>query len=74
MDPQPDKDTIEYIEWLLTKATPDTDAAMVVDWVPHIRNLLSLVKDTRREFALLKEDYDKVLAERRKEQWKPSGR
>lgn len=68
----PDKDTVEYIEWLIEKATPKSDAPMVVDWIPHVKNLVRWLKETRHEYRLLEKDYEDIKNRYRRELWKSS--
>lgn len=70
MDPTPDKDTVEYIEYLIEKATPRTDAPMIVDWIPHVINLVGMIKELREEYSILRDDYEELRERRRKELWK----
>ncbi len=61
VDGIPDRDTVEYVEWCLAKNQRPSDAGMVVDWVPHIKNLLGMVKELKDELERFKEDYDLAL-------------
>lgn len=70
VDPTPDKDTVEYIEYLIEKATPRTDAPMIVDWIPHVINLVGMIKELREEYSILRDDYEELRERRRKELWK----
>jgi hypothetical protein len=40
---------LEYIKTLIKKATPEHDAPMVVDWIPHVKRLVARVEELEKE-------------------------
>lgn len=63
---------IEYLKDLYAKATPDSDVAMIVDWHPHIEELIYRYEVLMDEYEHLKEDYDKLKTLRAKASSNPS--
>lgn len=66
------RNDLEYIRFLHKRAAPERDAAMIVDWIPFILPLCDEIEDLRKEYAALREDYEKLKTERMKRVWKKS--
>lgn len=64
---------LDYLNDLIKKATPEHDSPMIVDWVPHVRELLREVEYLRSEYEYLLEDYKDLRTERMKSVWARAG-
>jgi len=64
---------LDYIKMLIEKATPKSDAPMIVDWVPHVQRLVERIEVLTEEYELLREDYEKLKTERMKRLWSKQG-
>jgi hypothetical protein len=66
----PEKDTLEYIKYLIEKATPASDAPMVVDWIPHVQRLIEKIEVLTEEYEILRHDYEVLKTRRMREVWR----
>lgn len=57
---------LEYLEDLIKKGTPSSDVTLIVDWVPHVKELLRRIEVLEEEYSLLSLDYEKMKTERLK--------
>lgn len=56
----PDVQYIEFLNFLIEKAEPTTDTAMVVGWLPYVKELVRRYENILTEYANLQEDYERV--------------